>query len=121
MSSYVQPSVKVFTSNSDLSAKQFHFVKLVSGTNIAQSGAAEKAIGVVMNKPAVNDDAEVAHLGGGALVKLAGTVAAGDSIKSDANGAGVLGVSGDWCPAIAFEAGVAGDVISAFLNGHQAI
>jgi len=121
MSSYTQPNVKVFTSNSDFSAKQYHFAKLASGTNIAQSGAAEKAIGVVMNKPAINNDAEVAILGGGALVKLAATVAAGDSIASDANGAGVLGASGEWCPAIAMEAGVAGDVISTLLNGHQAI
>lgn len=119
MSSHVQPEIKVFTSNSDLSAKQFHFVKLASGTNIAQAAAGEKAIGVVMNKPAVNDDAEVALLGGGALVKLAGTVAAGDSIKSNAAGAGVVGVATDWCPAIAMEAGVSGDVISVLLDGHS--
>lgn len=118
MSSYVQPEMKVFKSNSDFSAKQFHFAKLASGTNIAQAGAAEKAIGVVMNKPIVNDDAEVALLGGGALVKLAGTVAAGDSVKSDADGKGVVGATGNWCPAVALEAGVAGDVISVLLNGH---
>jgi hypothetical protein len=121
MSSYTEPKIKVFKSNSDFSAKQFHFAKLASGTNVAQSGAAEKAIGVVMNKPAINDDAEVAHLGGGALLKLAATIAAGDSIASDANGAGVLGTSGQWCPAVAMEAGISGDVVSVILNGHQAI
>jgi hypothetical protein len=119
MSSYVQPEIKVFTSNSDFSAKQFHFAKLASGTNVAQSGAGEKAIGVVMNKPAVGQEAEVALLGGGALVKLAANVTAGQSIKSDANGAGVVGVATDWCPAIAMESGVIGDVISVLLNGHS--
>lgn len=119
MSSYVQPEMKTFTSNSDFSAKQFHFAKLASGTNVAQSLAGEKAIGVVMNKPKVGDDAEVALLGGGALVKLAGPISAGQSIKSDANGAGVVGAATDWCPAIAMEAGIAGDVISVLLNGHS--
>lgn len=119
MSSYVQPEMKTFTSNSNFSAKQFHFAKLASGTNVAQSLAGEKAIGVVMNKPNVNDEAEVALLGGGALVKLAAPVTAGASIASDANGAGVVGVATDWCPAIAMEAGIAGDVISVLLNGHQ--
>ena len=119
MSSYVQPEMKVFVSNSDFSSKQFHFAKLASGTNIAQAAAGEKAIGVVMNKPAINDDAEVALLGGGALVKLAGPITAGQSIKSDVNGAGVVAsTNGDWCPAIALESGVAGDVVSVLLDGH---
>ncbi len=119
MSSHVQPEIKVFTSNSDLSAKQFHFVKLASGTNVAQAAAGEKAIGVVMNKPAANQEAEVALLGGGALVKLAGPITAGQSIKSNVNGAGVVAAStGDWCPAIALESGVSGDVISVLLDGH---
>lgn len=121
MSSYIQPKVKIFTSNSDFSAKQFHFAKLASGTNIAQSGAAEKAIGVVMNKPVIGEDAEVAHLGGGALVKLAAAVSAGASLASNAAGAAVLGTSGQWCPGVAMEDGAIGDVISVFLNGHQAI
>ena len=119
MSSYVQPEMKVFTSNSDLSSKQFHFVKLASGTSIAQAAADEKAIGVAMNNPSVGGDAEVALLGGGALVKIAGPITAGQSIKSDVNGAGVVASSnGDWCPAIALESGVAGDVISVLLDGH---
>lgn len=120
MSSYVQPKIKAFVAGADLSAKQFHFVKLQSGTNVTFSGAGEKAVGVLMNKDVKSgDDAEVAHLGGGALVKLAGTVAAGDSIASDANGAGVVAGAATWAAGVAMEAGVAGDVISVLLNGHN--
>lgn len=123
MSSYIEPKFKTFKAGGTI--EQYRFVKFgASDTQVVKSAAAEKAFGVFMNtndKDAVqNDEVEIAHLGGGALVKLAGAVTRGDSVKSDANGLGVIGAAGDWCPAIAMESGVAGDVISILLDGHKA-
>jgi hypothetical protein len=122
MSSYNQPNIKVFVSNEDMSAKQFHLVKLTAsqdGKKVSLAGAGEKAIGVVMNAPASGEDAEVALLGGGALLKCEGTVAAGDSLAADAANKGKVGTAGQWCPAIALEDGADEDVISVILNGHH--
>ena len=118
MSSYVQPKIKVFKAEADLSAKQFCFVKFGSGNDkIVACGDAEKAIGVLMSKDVKSgDDAEVALIGGGALLKVAGAVALGDSLKSDANGLGATGLG--WTPAIALDSGVANDIISVILDGH---
>lgn len=121
MSSYNKPRIVTKIANADLSAKQYHFAKYTAakdGKEISISGSGDKAVGVIMNKPGLNDDAEVAKFGGGALVKLAEAVSAGNSIKSDANGQGVLGTIGTFCPAIAEEDGVIGDVISVDLFPH---
>lgn len=122
MSSYVQPNMKTFEAAEDLSAKQFHFVKFTSsedGKKVSLCGAGEKGIGVLMNAPASGEDAEVALLGGGALLKINGTVAAGASLAADSENKGLTGTAGQWCPAIAMEDGVDEDVISVLLNGHH--
>lgn len=122
MSSYNKPKIVVKLANGDLSAKQYCFVKFTASTDgqkVSICGAGDKALGVVMNAPVAGEEAEVAKLHGGALLKLAGTIAAGDSIKPDANGAGVVGATGDMCSAIAQEDGVAGDVISVDIHLHK--
>lgn len=120
MSSYIQPYFKTFKAGGAI--EQFRFVKFGSADNaVVKAGAAEKAIGVHMNTnnedAVVNQDVEVA-IKDGALVKLAGTVARGDSVMSDADGLGVVGTATNWCAGIAQESGVAGDVISIKLDGH---
>lgn len=124
MSSYVQPKMKTFKAGGAI--KKHCFVKFgASDEHVLESDAGEKAFGVNMGAnnadAATGDDVEVAHLGGGALVKLAGTVTRGDSIASDADGKGVVATDGQWSPAIALASGVAGDVISVLLNGHFAV
>lgn len=121
MSSYVQPNVKAFKSGSDLSAKQYHFVKLdTDSKTVIAAGAGDKAIGVLMNAPgsAVGSDCEVALLGGGALLKVAAVLALGGSVQSDANGQGVAGATGVWSPAISMEISAINDVIHVLLDGH---
>lgn len=122
MSSYIQPMMKTYCA--DAAIPQYSFVKFGSSDkHVAFSLAAEKAIGVCMNDGVANanDAVEVAHLGGGALIKSAGVIARGDSIKSDATGKAVVAAAGEWAPGIAMESAVAGDVIHILLNGHQAI
>lgn len=120
MSSYIQPNMKTFCAEADLSAKQFGFVKFGSTNDkVVPCGADEKAIGIVMNADVKSGDfAEIAMIGGGALLKVAGVIALGDSIKSDVNGSGIVGTIGTWTPAIAQDSAVAGDIISVILDGH---
>lgn len=124
MSSYVKPCFKTYCAEGAIT--QYSFVKFGSGDDkVVLSGAAEKAFGIFMasndSDAVLNDAVEIAHLSGGALIKLAGPVTRGDSIASDASGLGVLATAGQWAPAIAMESGVAGDIIGVILNGHQAI
>lgn len=123
MSSYIQPQMKAFKAETVI--EKFRFVKFGSSDEqVSRCGAAEKGFGVYMNQndnAAIGDCAEVAHLGGGALIELGGTIARGDSIASNATGQGVLATAGQWAPGVAMESGVAGDVISILLDGHQAI
>jgi hypothetical protein len=121
MSSYIQPKIKAY--NAEIALPKFTFVKFGTAQDgVLLSGAAERSFGVNMtNDVEINCVAEVALIGGGALVKLAGTVAKGDSITSDASGLGIVATSGDFCPAIAMDSGVTGDVISVILDVHAAI
>jgi len=120
MSSYIQPQMKTFCAEGAI--EKFRFVKFGSADDkVVKAAAGEKSFGVYMNQnddAAINDAVEIAHLGGGALIKLAGTVTRGDSIASNADGEGVVGAATQWCPGIAQESGVAGDVISIMLDGH---
>lgn len=101
-----------FIAGADLSAKQFRFMVHGSADNlVVAAGAGVNAIGVLMNAPASGERAEVALQGGGGKLKLAGTVARGSLIKSDANGDGLAAVAGDKFGAMAMASGVSGDVI----------
>ena len=120
MSSHVQPCYKGFKAGAAIA--QHSFVKFGSDREtVVPSGDAEKAIGICMTADVQSGgECEIALLGGGALVKLSGSVALGDSIKSDASGLGAVGGAGEWSPGIAMDAGVAGDVVSILLDGHKA-
>lgn len=120
MSSYIQPYFKTFKAGGAI--EQFRFVKFGSSdTQVVKAASAEKAIGVYMNTnnvdAASNDEVEIA-VKDAALIKLAGNVTRGDSVMSDANGFGVVGTATSWCPGVAQESGVSGDVIAIKLDGH---
>ena len=120
MSSYIQPQMKTFCADADLA--QHTFVKLGSkDENVDKAGVGEKAFGVNMSQNVKSGDAcEVAHLGGGALIKLAAAVTRGDSIAPNADGEGIVAGAGVWAGGIAMQSGAIGDVISILLDGHKA-
>lgn len=120
MSSYTQPNMKTFCAEADLSTKQYCFVKFgTTNDKVVPCLADEGAIGVLMTEDVkIGDACEVALLGGGALLKVAGAVALGDSIGSDANSKGVVATG--VARAIAMDAGVAEDIISVILDAHNA-
>lgn len=90
----------------------YRFVKQSATDNTIILCPADNApLGILQNQPAVGAAAEVAIIGGGALLKLAGTVANGDYIKADALGEGVAALGGEWAGAIAMSDGVDNDII----------
>lgn len=80
-----------FNAGADLSNDQFHFVKLVTGSEVQQAGAGERAIGVLQNAPEEDMVASVAVFGLTRIEACGGSVAivAGDPLKSDADGMAV--------------------------------
>jgi hypothetical protein len=75
-----------FKAAADLSALQYTFVKLdANGNVIAASAAGEKVVGVLQNKPKLNETAVVRPLGLSKVVASA-AIAAGDYIATTAGG-----------------------------------
>jgi hypothetical protein len=72
----------------DLSTKQYHAVKINSSGQVAVAALGENAVGILFDKPeAAGQICAVRVLDGSKAKALAGgTIAAGDLLKSDANG-----------------------------------
>jgi len=103
-----------FKTEADLSAKQFYAVKVGSAADqCALSGANEKAIGILQNKPGSGQIADVALPGGGALAIVSESVTVGQYLTSTASGKlEVADAASEHVIAIADEAGDANDVIA---------
>lgn len=81
-----QPLKHTFVAGADLSAKQYHFVKLESdGEIVACSGITDRPIGVLQNDPVAGQEAEVVITG---ITKVIAdeALAAGDVIATSADG-----------------------------------
>ena len=115
-----QVCVGTFTASADLSAKQFHFVKM-SGNNTVTVCAAitDVPIGVLQNKPESGESAVVCVLGISKVV-ADGTLAAGDLIGSSADGqADAIAAGTDttvYTMGQALNAASAGETVEAFIN-----
>lgn len=115
-------NMKGFLAGENLSAKQYHFVKFGSDEKtVVACGANERAIGILQNAPESGQGAEVALPGGGAYLKVSETIGLGKLLTSTGAGQGeVADAAGEWCAAMAMEAGVADDVLSVFVIATQA-
>ena len=104
---------------STLATKQFYFVKLGSTGFVICSGATDAPYGVLQNNPAANGTAEVTALGLSKVV-AGGTIAIGDKIGTDANGAGVAYVPGTdttkYIVGKAVSAAASGEVFTALID-----
>lgn len=113
MSSYHKSNMKTFKAGADLSAKQYHFMKI--GTNddeVIIAGAGQNTIGVLMNAPVSGEPAEIAMPGGGALLKLDEAVSALDLLTATSSGQGEqVDAADEAVSAMAIEGGADGDVI----------
>lgn len=82
----------------DLSANQFHAVVMdVTDNDVILAGAGVKALGILQNKPANGEEAQVMVAGVSKLVAgtATGGLTAGDKWTVDANGEGAVAGTGD--------------------------
>jgi hypothetical protein len=116
-------AVKVtLVAGEDLSAKQYHFVKIDNGTGkaVAVSGAADRPIGVVQNNPSSGQEAEVL-ISGGTKIKAGGSASAGQALFASASATGVTLAFGTTASA-AFavgtwiSSGASGEIATAVIN-----
>ena len=112
------------TAGADLSAKQFHVVKLAStagkvvlnGTSVFSANF----VGILMNKPASGEEAEVAIDGVCKMIVATSTIVAGDGIGCNTTSKGTDAGTTDNGPRIAkaIEASAAAnDIITVMLYG----
>lgn len=119
---YEAAQIKVgnFTASADLSAKQYHFVKM-SGNNTVTVCAAitDVPIGVLQNTPSSGQAASVCLFG---ITKVVadGTLAAGNLIGTSADGqADAIAAGTDttvYTMGIALNAAAAGETVEMFVN-----
>ena len=100
----------------DLSAKQYHAVKITAAHTVNVVTAATDKGFILLNKPAAANEAAMLCIGGRSKVKIGGTVSAGDLLGPDTD-AMLIAVTADESQiiAIALEAGVDGDIIDAIV------
>ena len=97
----------------DLSAKQYHFVKINNGTGQAEAvdGATDRPVGVLQNNPTAGQEAEVLIVGGTKVV-AGGTASAGQPLFASASGNAVTLVFGG--------SGSAAYAVGTFITGASA-
>lgn len=115
-----QIKLGTLTAASDLSTKQFHFVKLASATTVdVCSAITDKPIGVLQNTPASGAVAEICIFGITKVVCDA-TYSAGAVMGTSSDGQAKAIVAGtdttQYALGQAIEAGVAGNIATMFLN-----
>lgn len=113
MAAFTEPRVESLLSDEAIEVGRF--VRAGSDNKHgALAEAGERPIGISMNAVTASGQVlEVAKPGGGAKVKLGGTVSAGHFLKPTTGGKAIKGAAdGDLCFAQAQEAGVDGDIIA---------
>lgn len=99
------------TANADLSAKQYHAVKIDASGKMVAAGAGENAIGILQEKTPNTQVGAVMVLGVSKAF-YGGAVTAGANLTPDAAGKLVTAGGGDAVTAIALESGGAGELHS---------
>jgi len=102
------------TAGADLSAKQYYAVKVNSSGQVVLAGAGENAIGVLQNKPASGQAAQIMVLGESKAVYGA-SVTAGQNLAADASGKLVPAAGEAAVLAVALESGSADEIHTVLL------
>jgi hypothetical protein len=100
---------------------QFRFVKVTGAhqVGLATGAANEVIVGVMQNKPQATGQAATVAVRGITMLQAGGTVAAGNIIKTDANGQGLAGTPGTDTPVgIAIGAAASGQLFPCLLIGR---
>lgn len=107
---YEIPGYKLGTrvAGSDLSAKQFLFVKVAASNTVAVSGAGELSLGVLQNKPVSGEAAEI-MVSGVTKVWSSAAVLEGAVVTPDSAGKAVTATTGNEGHGIALAAASGAD------------
>lgn len=105
----------------DLSAKQYCFVKVTADDTVNTAGDGEGALGVLQDDPSVIGSACAVGIGGVTKVKFGGTVAAGELICSNADGAAVKASAGKTVQGICLVGGASGVIGKMRLGGNYTV
>lgn len=115
MSLQMRGQLPGYAAAADYTEKQFYLVYISAANTVTLCGAGGIAAGVLINAPDSGEPADVCRLGP-AKVKLSGTVAANDPLKSAAGGTAVKAdTDKDHIIGWADVAGVTGDIIDILL------
>ncbi len=95
--------------------KQYHFVKVTGAHTAGLAGAAEKAHGVLQNKPQQPGAAATVAIRGVSKVVASGVIAAGTEVEADANGQAVGFTAGQKLGVTLEAAGGAGELVPVLL------
>ena len=114
------------TAAADLSAAQFHAVKISGSWQVDLADAAtDVPVGILMDAPRNGQPASVASTGDVAKAKCSGAVTAGTYLAVDLATSGKLGrvtaapaAANAYIVGIALEAGADGDVINLYVNTY---
>jgi len=126
MLAYQTPNMGSYVAETDLSALQYTFVKwgTEAGKVVACDTQGERAIGILMNKPAAGETADVALPGGGAKLKCDASIAIGGLITPGTDGLGEAAALGDYVCAVGDAVGhatAANEVIPVFVVAPQVV
>jgi len=114
---YPKPLIEGYKAGADLRLLQNTFVKLSADNAVVGCGSGEIPVGILMNTPNTDEDAEVAIDGGCELKLGSGGATRNASLASLALGKGGAVTSGS-ASAIALETGVEGDIIPVLIDRH---
>lgn len=107
-----------FPTQADLSAKQYHFVKLNTSGLVVAAGANEKTLGILQNAPNGSSDeaSAIVRCWGASKLKLGEAVIHGNFLTSTSTGtAEVADAANEEFGAIAIGAGDAGDLLACLI------
>lgn len=111
MTSFPKPNlITNLVAGSDLSSSQYKAIVLSADGAVDVAGANVAGIGFLHNNPVLGAVAEISTVGGGAKATAAGTITAGDLLKTDSVGDVVTAVNGENFVAMALEDAVDNDV-----------
>jgi len=114
---------ETMVAGADLSAKQFHFVKMnTTDRTVVAAANADAAFGIVINDPLSGGAATVVTSGRTAIKAGTGGLTAGARVGVDANGAGVVAATNDIVVGVVVLAAAAGGfaTIDFFRGGNAA-
>jgi len=106
---------------SNLSTKQYYFVKHDASEKVVITTAANISLGVLQDAPdgSVTEKVGTVRVGGLTLVKAGGAIAFGDYLTPDGNGAAVKANGGEHYNAIALTSADSADLFLAFIVHGQ--